>query len=140
MGLDGQPRCCSLQGQFPSADTFSRLLLGSGDYQLPVVLSAIFVGATVVSGIQDGIAQGFEIFGTIAKLKIVASLLTLASIYPMASQFGLVGVLITVLGGLAVKYLILERLIFRSRSEADIPKSGRAFRFEGSWGDLRYRP
>jgi O-antigen/teichoic acid export membrane protein len=84
----------------------------------------VFVGATIVSGVQDGVAQGFEIFRTLAKLKIVASLLTLLSIYPMAHQFGLDGVLAAVLCGLALKCVILRKAVARSKADAAFPKSG----------------
>lgn len=111
-------------GTLPFSETLSRALLGSGSYQTPLILSAIFVGATIVSGVQDGIAQGFEIFRTLAKLKIAVTVLTLLSIYPMASQFGLVGVLVALLGGLAVKYALLGRLIYQTRTDTNIPGFG----------------
>ena len=116
-------------GAIPFSETLSRVLLGSGNYQMPLVLSAIFVGATIVSGVQDGIAQGFEIFRALAKLKIAVAILTLLSMYPMASNFGLVGVLLAVLVGLAVKYTLLNRLISQTRNDANIPKSGSGVSF-----------
>lgn len=108
----------------PFSEAISRMLLGSGEFQVPLMLSVVFVGATIVSGVQDGIAQGFEIFGALARVKIVVSVLTLLSIYPAASQFGLVGVLAVILAGIALKYLTLSTLVARSRNESNIPKSG----------------
>ena len=86
----------------PFSPALATFFLGSGQYQLPMALGIVFVGATIVSGIQEGVAQGFEIFRSLAKIKIFSSLLTLAAIAPMASYFGLVGVLAAVLGGVVV--------------------------------------
>lgn len=113
----------------PFSENLSEFLLGSARYQLPILLGIVFVGSTVLSGVQDGIAQGFEIFGTLAKLKIATSALTLALIFPAAKHFGLNGVLCVILAGLLLKYLILELLIRRSRSNHQIPSSGSGVSF-----------
>lgn len=113
----------------PFSETLSELLLGSARYQVPILLGIVFVGSTILSGVQDGIAQGFEIFGTLAKLKITTSALTLALIYPAAKHFGLIGVLCVILSGLFLKYLILELLVRRSRSDHQIPGSGSGVSF-----------
>lgn len=108
----------------PFSPTLATFFLGSDQYQLPMALGIVFVGATIVSGIQEGVAQGFEIFGALAKIKIFASLLTLAVIAPLASYFGLVGVLAAVLGGVVLRYQILGMVVTRTRIEADIPRTG----------------
>lgn len=113
----------------PFSETLSELLLGSAWYQVPILLGIIFVGSTILSGVQDGIAQGFEIFGALAKLKIATSALTLALIFPAAKNFGLNGVLCVILSGLFLKYLILELLVNRSRSNHQIPGSGAGVSF-----------
>ena len=108
----------------PFSHRISDLLLGSSQYQLSVAMGTLLIGATIVSGVQDGIAQGFEMFRALAKLKVITSLLTLLSIYPVASHFGLDGVLAVVVAGLALKFTILARAVTQARSAADIPAAG----------------
>lgn len=111
-------------GAFPFGEPISRMLLGSNDFRVPLMLSIVFVGATIVSGVQDGIAQGFEMFGAVAKLKIAIAVFTLVSIYPAAIGYGLTGVFVAILAGLALKLMILSRQVARSREESTIPKAG----------------
>jgi O-antigen/teichoic acid export membrane protein len=113
----------------PFGERLSELLLGSVRYQVPILLGIVFVGSTVMSGVQDGVAQGFEIFGTLAKLKIVTSALTLTLIFPAAKYLGLIGVLCAILSGLFLKYLILEILVRKSRSKHQIPRKGTGVSF-----------
>lgn len=99
-------------------------LVQSDDYGLAVVLGILFVAFSIVSGVQDGIAQGFEIFRTLARIKVGTTLATVLFIYPIASRFGLNGVLATVLGGLFAKYLLLGWAVARKRDDDNIPVSG----------------
>ena len=87
---------------------------------------------------QDGIAQGFEVFGTLAKVKIAVSLLVMGSIYPVANHFGLSGVLCVILGGLIVKMLILRSVITRSKAEAQIPSVGSGVSFRALVSDFAF--
>ncbi|MEO6222975.1 MAG: oligosaccharide flippase family protein [Vicinamibacterales bacterium] len=99
-------------------------LLGASRYQAAVMLGIVFVGVTIVSGIQDGVAQGFEMFVVMARIKIAVAAVVLASIYPVAREFGLSGVLFAILTGAVLKCLALERAIWRRRIETRIPKRG----------------
>ena len=98
--------------------------LGSDQYGLAVTLGIVLVAATLLSGMQDGVAQGFEIFAFLSKLRIVVSALVFGAIYAIVGRFGLNGVLGAVIAGLVVKWLILEWAIKRSRKEAGIPAVG----------------
>jgi len=113
----------------PFTSQISRFLLASPAYQLPALLGALFVGGSIISGIQDGVAQGFELFSALAKVKIVASVLVLAAILPMAAHFGLAGVLSAILGGLTLKYAALYHLVRRARRVAAIPAIGAGVSF-----------
>ncbi len=115
----------------PFSKILSMWLLDSGKYQMPIILGILFVGATIVSGVQDGIAQGFELFGVLARLKILTSALSLAVIYPGAVRFGLMGVLVIVLAGLFLKLLILWFSIKKTRQLQQIPQFGRGVSFMG---------
>ena len=108
----------------PFSRSITEVLLGSTYYQAAVMLGIVFVGVTIVSGIQDGVAQGFEMFVVMAQLKIAVAVLVLASMYPVARQFGLSGVLFAILTGAVLKCLLLERAIWKRRAEANIPKRG----------------
>jgi O-antigen/teichoic acid export membrane protein len=108
----------------PFSSFLSSKLVGSDGYQLAVSLGILFVGTTILSGVQDGVAQGFEAFGVLAKLKIAVALLALAATYPMARQFGLNGALMAILSGLVLKLVLLQRAVRTCRSDADIPDAG----------------
>jgi O-antigen/teichoic acid export membrane protein len=108
----------------PFSGTITEALLGASRYQAAVMLGILFVGVTVVSGIQDGVAQGFEMFVVMARLKIAVAVLVLVSIYPVAREFGLSGVLFAILSGAVLKCLLLERAIWKRRSETNIPTRG----------------
>jgi O-antigen/teichoic acid export membrane protein len=113
----------------PFGERISRFLLGSGTYEVPLVLGSLFVAASIASGVQDGIAQGFEIFGVLAKLKIALSVLVVACVYPAATEFGLSGVLIATLLGLLVKLCVLSRAVAVCRTECQIPSTGSGVSF-----------
>lgn len=127
-----------LLSAIPFNARISELLLGSGNYQVATLLGIIFVGATILSGVQDGIAQGFEIFVVLAKLKIATSVLVMASIYPMARNFGLDGVLCSILGGLILKLSILQMAVRRCRAEAAIPNVGAGVSFHSLVGNFAF--
>ena len=113
-----------LGAALPFTAVLTEWLVGASRYQVAVILATLFVGVSVVSGIQDGVAQGFEMFITMARIKIVVSTLVLASMYPVARDFGLSGVLFSLLAGVILKCLLLERSIWRRRSETNIPRRG----------------
>jgi O-antigen/teichoic acid export membrane protein len=108
----------------PFTGAITEALVGASRYQMAVVLGIIFVGVTIISGIQDGVAQGFEMFVEMARLKIVVALLVLGSVYLFARKFGLTGVLFAILSGAVLKCLLLERAISQRRAAMNIPKRG----------------
>jgi O-antigen/teichoic acid export membrane protein len=122
----------------PFTGQLSEVLVGSDQYRAAVVLGTVFVGATIISGVQDGIAQGFEIFGAMAKLKVAASVLVLLAMYPVARGFGLTGVLAVILAGLAVKTLLLQRALRRSRADAGITGTGSGVSFRAMTRDFAF--
>ena len=113
-----------LGAALPFTGRLTEWLVGASHYQPAVLFGIIFVGVSVVSGIQDGVAQGFELFVTMAKIKIVVATLVLAAIYPAARDFGLSGVLFVLLTGAFLKCVLLERAIRRHRAATQIPKRG----------------
>jgi len=120
----------------PFGQRLSEVLLGSSHYQVAVVLGIVFVGATILSGVQDGVAQGFEIFGTLAKLKIVVAVLVLASVYPAALTFGLNGVLCAILLGLVLKGAVLHWAIRQRRVATGVPAAGAGVSFRALVGNF----
>jgi O-antigen/teichoic acid export membrane protein len=113
-----------LAAALPFTASLTEWLVASSQYQRAVFLGIIFVGVSVVSGVQDGVAQGFELFVTMARIKIVVATLVLASMYPVARDFGLTGVLFVLLAGAVLKCVFLERAIWRHRAETHIPRRG----------------
>ncbi|MEJ5207446.1 MAG: oligosaccharide flippase family protein [Burkholderiaceae bacterium] len=113
----------------PFTENISEYLLQSSSYQLAVLLGAVFVGASIVSGIQNGVAQGLELFGPIAKVNAATALLVLFSIVPAGGHFGLTGVLLVTLGGVVLKFALLNGVIRRKRSDLSVPKRGEGVSF-----------
>ncbi|MBK9241948.1 MAG: radical SAM protein [Acidobacteria bacterium] len=120
----------------PFSRTLAEALVGSTGYQAAVIVMILFVAATIVSGVQDGVAQGFEKFAELSKIKIGVTLAVLLGIYPAARTFGLDGVLIAILAGVVLKGLILHRVIRRSRLDAGIPHHGAPASFRQLIGDF----
>lgn len=113
----------------PFSQQLSSLLLGVDRYQLEIIIAVIFIGMSIISGIQDGVAQGFEAFELIAKLKFFISVCTISAIYPVAGKFGLPGVLCVILGALVLKFLIFEIIIAKYRKRLIIPLVGTGVSF-----------
>jgi O-antigen/teichoic acid export membrane protein len=99
-------------------------LLGSGDYVRAIGLGCVFIGASLFSGVQDGIAQGFEDFRSVALVRFAAVAVTLLSIYPAALLAGLDGVILAILGGVLLKTFVLHKIIGRHRRTHALPARG----------------
>ena len=113
----------------PFVSSIGIYLLSSSGYEFAVLLALIFIVISIVSGIQDGIAQGFEQFAILAKVNVVSALLVLAVITPAASGFGLNGVLLTILIGVVLKFIVLQWEIQRIRKKDAIPRVGSGVSF-----------
>lgn len=113
----------------PFSSALSSWLLRSPDHASAIVLGCLFVGASLMSGVQDGVAQGFEDFRSVAMTRFLCAVLTVAAVYPAGSLFGLDGVVVAIFGGVLLKILILQRVIHRHRREAAIPRRGEGVGF-----------
>jgi O-antigen/teichoic acid export membrane protein len=111
------------------ADELARNLFDDPKYKVIVLLGAWIAAVSVLSGLQDGIAQGFEIFKTLAKLKSATAALSLLLIVPATELFGLEGVLAVLLAGLLAKYILLGRTVRGIRRKEAIPRRGTGIRF-----------
>jgi O-antigen/teichoic acid export membrane protein len=107
----------------PFAKPLSDWLLRSSGYTFALVLGCLFVAGSLVSGVQDGVAEGFEDFRAVAIARLVSTVLALAGIYPAAIFYGLDGVLVDLLCGTIVKYAILAVVIARHRRLEQIPRT-----------------
>jgi len=108
----------------PFSDPIAHWLLQSEAHSLAVVIGIVFVAASILSGVQDGVAQGFELFVPLAVLKMAAGLFTLALVAVAAVRFGLDGVLLAMLIGMLAKYALLQSAIRARRSAMAIPRRG----------------
>lgn len=108
----------------PFAAPLSNWLLKSSGYTFALVMGCLFVAASLLSGVQDGVAEGFEDFRAVAVARLISTVLALAGIYPAAIWRGLDGVLVVLLSATAVKYVILAVVIARHRRHARIPRRG----------------
>lgn len=113
----------------PFAKEISVWLLVSDQYTLAVVIGCALVAASMLSGVQDGILQGFEDFRSVAKVRIVTSVLTLTAIYPAALFLGLAGAMGVLLAGIMVKYVVLLSALKRHRRDNEIPSRGAGVSF-----------
>ena len=111
------------------AGDLASALFRDSKYQFVVLLGGCIAAVSVLSGLQDGIAQGFELFKTLAKLKFVTTSLSVLLIVPAAKMFGLNGVLAALLAGMLAKYIFLGRTVRGIRREEAIPRRGTGIRF-----------
>jgi len=120
----------------PFSRPLSEILVGSSTYHVAVMLGIVYVGLTILSGVQDGVAQGFEMFVALAKFKIVVAVLVLASIYPVVRLFGLNGALFAILGGVVLKFALLQVAVRRTKNAAGITGSGAGVSFRSLIGNF----
>ncbi|HEY8154709.1 MAG TPA: oligosaccharide flippase family protein [Myxococcota bacterium] len=113
----------------PFATPVSSWLLLSDQYGFAVVVGCFYIGAALMSGVQDGVLQGFEEFQAIARVRIVTTLLTLAAIYPAAKYAGLTGIMAVLIAGLVVSFVLFRLLTRRLKRQQGIPKRGEGLRF-----------
>lgn len=120
-----------LLAALPFAKPLSAWLLKSGGYHLALSLGCLFVASSLLSGVQDGIAEGFEDFRAVAIARLVGTVTTLALIYPASIRHGLDGALVVLLAGVVIKYAILAIVIARHRRREAIPRQGGDVSFVG---------
>lgn len=108
----------------PFAASLSDWLLKSSGYTFAVVLGCLFVATSLLSGVQDGVAEGFEDFRAVAVARLISAVLALAGIYPAAIWHGLDGVLVVLLSATIIKYAILAVVIAKHRRREKIPRRG----------------
>lgn len=113
----------------PFAPSLSQWLLQSENYHFAIVMGCLFVAASLLSGVQDGIVEGFEDFRGVAIARLVGAVFTLAAIYPAVTYYGLDGALIVLLAGVLIKYAILVVVATRHRRQDGIPRRGGTIRF-----------
>ncbi len=113
----------------PASGWISQALFKSPDYAAAVLLGVAFIGVTLISGVQDGIVQGFEDFTAMARARLIAAFVTLVLIYPGAIVFGLTGVVAVILGGVGIKMAMLSFVVQSHRRREAIPSSGGTIRF-----------
>lgn len=113
-----------LVATLPFATPLSAWLLKSAGYTHALILGCLYLVASLLSGVQDGIVEGFEDFKSVAIARLVGTLVTLAAIYPAAIFGGLAGVLLVLLGGVLIKYAILAAVAAHHRRKYEIPRHG----------------
>ena len=119
----------------PFSRQISIWLLSSGQYEVIIVMGCVFIVGSLLSGVQDGVAQGFEDFKAVAIIKALTSLATLAVIFFVAKKVGLEGVLLVLLGGTLLKYLLLYFVVRRHQADQSFPREGTGVKFSDLvWG------
>lgn len=109
----------------PFAAPLSHWLLKSTGYTFALVVGCLFVVASLLGGVQDGVAEGFEDFRAVAIARLIGTVVALAAIYPAAILHGLDGVLVVLLASVVVKYIVLEFAIMKHQRQEQIPRRGK---------------
>jgi O-antigen/teichoic acid export membrane protein len=119
----------------PFAASISNWLIGPAAPVAAVIAGCLMVALSIVSGMQDGIVQGFEDFRSVAIARLIMTFLTLTCIYPAGVKFGLVGAMAVVLLGTVLKYAYLaHRVAWHVRNDG-LPRRGGGLRAaELIWG------
>ena len=112
----------------PFARYIGDWLVGPTTPVAAVIAGCVMVGASLISGMQDGIVEGFEDFRAVAISRAVVSFITVSAIYPAAVAFGLVGAMCVVLGGVAIKYAYVSRVVARHVLANRLPARGTGLR------------
>lgn len=108
----------------PFLDVLARHLLGTPEYRTAVLLGVLLVAAAVGTGVQEGIAQGFELFRALARTKVTCALLALMAIFPLAETWGVAGVMAAALVAAILRFLLLAKAIRQATSEFAVPRQG----------------
>lgn len=112
----------------PFANTLTIWLIGPSGSYLAIVAGCLLVAFSIISGVQDGVIQGFEDFRSVALARLVTTVVTLIFIYPVGIQFGLVGAMATILAGLFIKYILLTRKLKWHARSFNLPAIGKGLR------------
>lgn len=113
-----------LLGSIPYVGPISTWLIGISGSEMPIVAGCLLVAFSIISGIQEGVIQGFEDFRSLAFARLVTTFVTLACIYPASVEFGLLGAMAVVLLGMLVKYVMLTRKLGAHIRNNNLPKKG----------------
>lgn len=124
-----------LVGTLPFAGPIARGLVGPAGSEIAIVAGCLLVAFSVISGVQDGIIQGFEDFRSVAIARLATTVLTLALIYPAGIEFGLPGVMTVAVIGLVVKYVLLAAKQRWHAKQNRLPTKGEGLRAKDLiWG------
>jgi O-antigen/teichoic acid export membrane protein len=119
-GVSGLLLACTL----PFCRPITSWLVGNATTPVSIALACLLIAFSILSGLQDGVLQGFEDFRSSAVARLATTLTTLALMYPACRYFRLPGVLATSLAALLVKYAILAMVVRRHARENAIPSRG----------------
>lgn len=108
----------------PFSRILSYWLIGVSGYEMPVIAGGIMIALSIVSGMQDGIIQGFEDFRILGIVKLAVTVFTLVSLYPIGRLFGLFGVMVAILLSGVIKYALLSQTIKSHIQAYQIPSKG----------------
>ena len=124
-----------LLGTLPFAGPIARWLVGPAGSEIAIIAGCLVVALSIISGVQDGIIQGFEDFRSVALARLATTIMTLALIYPAGIEFGLPGVMAVAVTGLVVKYLLLTAKQRWHARQSSLPMKGDGLRAsELLWG------
>jgi len=93
-----------------SPDQIAMWLLKDSSYAHVMIPAGLLVVLAVVSGVQDGILQGFEAFRALAWVRVVTAALTFGLITAVGNMDGLRGVLLAIAAGGMVRLVIMLML------------------------------
>jgi O-antigen/teichoic acid export membrane protein len=112
----------------PFAGPIAGWLIGPSGSKMAIVAGCLLIAFSIISGVQDGVIQGFEDFRSVALARLATTVVTLVCIYPASVEFGLLGAMTVVLLGLLVKYLLLTRKLQWHCRASNLPTKGEGLR------------
>jgi O-antigen/teichoic acid export membrane protein len=99
-------------------DRTAAWLLKDASYAYLMLPAGLLVMLAVISGVQDGILQGFEAFRALAWVRVVTAVLTFLLILAIGNLDGLRGVLIAIAVGGVARFVIMM-VLQKQRWRAD---------------------
>lgn len=116
--------CLILVIALPASPLLTSWLVGDDTYLLSVISGCILVGLSILSGVQDGIVQGFEDFRSVVWARLFTTLVSFAAIYPLGLMLGLSGVMMALLVAPTLKFVYLSWVVRDHKERWKLPAKG----------------
>ena len=115
-----------------ASGVLAAVILEAPHLQSALRLGSLLMVATALRGIQSGVFAGLERFDTNAKLNLLEGLFSCVAVVPLASAYGVLGVLVALASSSLVVWLVGTLVLGR-----ELAQRGIALDYRNCWADWR---